>query len=577
MQRCEKPQNDVKNRHPDFQRAASLTGAGGHVISTSQPPAVPFSANGSFIAQVAGDGSFGSAIGSTQVDIIATVAIFGTQAVFSDAALFAAGTHFNDSGTLIDGPCSTKVYPQQAPTTTTTHSPIAPILDTPAAHAADDGSAMIAALAEDDEHLLTEEHQLLQKADWSAARATASAPLLRVNRSNLPALLTNVNLDYNLRCSLFSFLSRYKRSQWMQWQQNYPQRIGISLVADWEYGKAMALCGVHNWLCQQSDYCPRCALMNRATPCAREYLHSFEQAPYWYAISPSFEVNSNRAGLRYVIQKADKKKGIPQSMRRFNPYKGREAGVALTSDSHLADGEANPVIACFTTIFQLADKLVKCGLAGGILAHREAAWHFRPHRVTPNGHLLVNTPVPLTFEMGREILFLFERLYQGQPLGRSLYPDLHIEPLLSQREVNRWIHYMFKPMDYVTGYLQSVQAGVDIGALNLEMDERVFQGGAVILSAKSPRRYGNLSCKVKNGDKDSTKEAHADGVTAAGATNTPSKYIGGGSVTAWRKEQTAKRKAARERLGLPPAKPQRGESRLSRVIAREAHRRHDEF
>jgi hypothetical protein len=359
-------------------------------------------------------------------------------------------------------------------------------------------------------------------------------------------LQNNAHLPYALQCSIISFLKRYKHSRWMQWQPNYPARIGITVGAECDFGKAMALCGVNNWLCQHADYCPRCSVRLRAKSAAREYRTSFELAPYWYAISPSFELNPKRAGLRFVTQKPDRRKGIPGKHRRLNPYKGCEAGVPLTSDAHLVDGEENPVIACFETVFKFASALVQCGMAGGVLAHREIAWHFRPHRLTPNGHLLLNTRVPFDFDLAVEMLFLFERLYLRQRHGRCLYPDLHLEQIVNQKEITRWIFYMLKPMDYVTGYLQSVQAGVDLAALNLEVDDRIFQGGSKILSVRSPRRFGNLRCN------------------AAG-------YIGSGSITAWRNEQAARRKAERERLGLPMPKPPTT-SRLGRIIDREADR-----
>jgi hypothetical protein len=247
-----------------------------------------------------------------------------------------------------------------------------------------------------------------------------------------------------------------------------------------------------------------------------------------------------------VTQKPDRRKGIPGKHRRFNPYKGREAGVPLTSDAHLLNGEENPVTACFETVFEFASALVKCRMAGGVFAHREVAWHFRPHRITPNAHLLVNTPGPIGFDLAVEMLFLLERLYLRQRHGRCLYPDLHIEPILSQKEITRWIFSMLKPMDYVTGYLQSVQAGVDLAALNLEVDDRIFQGGSKILSVRSPRRFGNLRCNV-------------DG------------YIGSGSITAWRKAQAERRKAEREQFGLHMPKPPTT-SRLGRIIDREADR-----
>jgi len=448
------------------------------------------------------------------------------------------------TGTLPVGLWYTKVYPTGAPANGANQQ----LSQEPAAPGDASADRSLVAMAEDDAFRLSEERQLLEEGRRSRSRASDTTPLLRVNRADLRALQNNSNLPYALRCSIINFLKRFKHSHWMQWQKDYPARIGITVAAQWcDFSKSMALCGVNNWLCQHPDYCPRCSVRLRAKPAAREYRDCFEQGHFWYAISPSFELNPNRAGLRFVVQKADQEKHIPAKVSRFNPYRGRQPGVPLTSDAHLLDGDDNPVIACFKTIFNFAEKLVDASLVGGALAQREVAWHFQPHRVTPNGHLLVNTPVPITFDAAKEMLLRFDFLYAAQPQGRRLWPDLHIEPLLSQGEIDRWIFYMFKPMDYVTGYLRAVRAGADVAALNLQIDDRVFQGGSKILSVRGPRRYGNLRCNV-------------DG------------YIGGGSITAWRKEQTERRKAERERLGLNRPKPPPLKPRLARVIDQESDR-----
>lgn len=422
---------------------------------------------------------------------------------------------------------------------------------TPTDSGADFLEDSLQALDEDDEHLYADEFALIGQADRSAAYASASIPLLRVNRTNLRALLSNIHFPFTLRCSLLNFLSRYKRSDWMRWQHQFPQRIGVALASNWEYGNTIALCGYNGWLCQKPDYCPRCSLMKRAKPAVREYRHSFLRANFWYAISPSFEQNPARAGLHFVIQKRDEKAGIKERVIRFNPYQGAEPGIRLTADHHLGSSPS-PVLACFDAVFGFADWLAKLGVAGGVFAHREIAWHFRPFWIDPNGHFLINTNGPLSVEHGEMMLRHFEQIYAKQPQARLLYPDLHIEQLVSQREVNRWLYYLLKPMDFVTGYLQSIQAGVDVAALNMEVDDRIFQGGATLLTVRSPRRFGNLRC---NGEG----------------------YIGAGSITAWRNEQAAQRKLKRESGGRPISKRPPAKSRLARVVEQEAALRNPEL
>lgn len=404
----------------------------------------------------------------------------------------------------------------------------------------------LAALEADDKIVCADLYSLLDEADISAAKADSSLPLERVNRAKPAALLLNRNLLFHLRLALLSFLKGYKRSKWRQRQEHYIQRIGISLVACWEYGKAIALCGVHGWLCQQADYCPKCALIQRYKPARWEFGNVYTPDLHFYALSPSFEVNPNRAGLKFVVVKGNKKRGLKEVKKRFNPYQGKKEARPLTVKHYTRHkAEVDPVTACFKAIFKLAEKLVKTGAAQGVLAQREIAWHFQPHSITPNGHFLVVTKQPMTFEMAKEILFLFERIYTCQPSGKHLYPDVHVEELMDQPEINRWLAYMFKPMDYVTGYLRAVKAGVDIVWLNDEIDKRVFQGGAEILrAAKSPLRYGILRCNMPG-------------------------YIGAGSITKWREEQKAKRQQRKSKQNKEEGKPEkeqpdrRGQARTS--------------
>jgi hypothetical protein len=168
----------------------------------------------------------------------------------------------------------------------------------------------------------------------------------------------------------------------------------------------------------------------------------------------------------------------------------------------------------------------------GVLAHRHIAWHFFekegfPHHLTPNGHFLVVTDERLTVGTGKNMLKLFANLCQQRGFGRRSYPDLHIEELTSQAHVNRWIAYMFKPMDYVHPYIEAIRRGVDPVALNYEVDDRVFQGGEVMLSVSSPHRFGVLR---SNGND----------------------YVGTISVTKQREQEALERKAKRTGKARPP-------------------------
>ncbi len=412
---------------------------------------------------------------------------------------------------------------------------------------------MLATLADCDAEeafLHSDAYALLAEADESASKADCTIPLERVNRASPPDILRNVNLEYDLRSRYLCFLGRLKRSAWMRGQKLYRERIGIGLLSQtWGYGKRMAMCGVNGHFCQMPDHCIQCADMLRYQPAAYEYEHVYKMAPYWYAFTASFRRNPDHAGLRLVIEKADRKTGKKAKVLRFNPYKGMEHAGNLTVQQGEANGVENPVVACHNAAFEFGDRFVKAlrrvGIHAGALGNREIAWHFLPHHMTPNTHYLLNTSYPIEFEIAKEMLHLLHRVYMSESCGRCLYPDLHIEPLENQAAVNRWLYYMFKPMDYVTGYVRLANGGADIAKLNADLDDHLFQNAEVILSVRSPRRFGNLFCKSPG-------------------------YIGAGSITEWRKAQKEKKAAQKQR------REQRKESGVEKVLRDEALRRNEE-
>ncbi len=390
--------------------------------------------------------------------------------------------------------------------------------------------------------------ELIVEANDAADEAADSTPLMGVNQADPHVLLNNENFSFDARCKLIYFLKKMKRSPWMKWADNrlHVQRIALGLCAPWQSGGSMALCGLHNRFCQLFDYCPRCCLRVRSKPTVREYRKAFDRAPHWMMMTPSFESDPEHAGLHYVARKGDRKRKVSAKLRHHRPFAGRglQHKAHLTPD--LDVGDENPITDCFQTIFDLGHELIRSGVAQGVLAQREIAWNFEadPVRcwVTPNGSLIINSAEPVTYEIACGVYDLFQALYQAKPFGGRLYPDLHCESIQSQKELNRCLFYALKPMQYAEGYLRAVNAGADIQALNTQIGDRVFQGGSEVLSThRSPRRLGNMRC-------------NADG------------YIGAGSVTADRKEQTRLKRQGRHRHDQD--KPTRGLSEIEKAIGR---------
>lgn len=382
------------------------------------------------------------------------------------------------------------------------------------------------------------EKKLLDEACQAVTGADDDTPLMVLPRNKIKKLLRNKNLGHAKMRALRWFLQQYKRLPWMQWQNrgHYPERIGISLLANWMKATNMAYCGYAGRRCKEPDHCPRCACRDRIKYAQKEYENVYGSTLkdgtrlYCYAISPSFEWRAARAGLHFVTKKADRKRGIPAEVEHWHPWTNHPDAQPLTADDDA--GGVNPVRQCFRLIFDFARALRSCSVRG-VLAHRHFAWHFfekegYPHHITPNGHFLVMTEQPLTVESGRLMLELFKTLRRKRTFGRRLYPDLHIEELTSQADVNRWIYYMLEPMDYVGPYINAIRRGVDPATLNYEVDGRVFQAGEVILSVSSPHRFGVL-------------RSNGNG------------YIGTMSVTEQRNQEAQEGKAKRAKKERPPS------------------------
>jgi hypothetical protein len=364
-----------------------------------------------------------------------------------------ADTIATSSGTLRAGlytKVSTTIHPD--PT-------IISILKDPS-HPSDELDRMRRLLEKEDKFLYSDYYKLLKEAGLAATHATSTTSLDYVNRADLDTLGRNRNLPLKLQAALICFLKRYKISKWKKGQKRYPQRIGITLPSPWPEGMRLALCGVHGWFCQLADYCPQCASRLRYQLAIYEFGDVFDRAPYWYALSPVMERNPDRAGLHFVVTKRNKKKGIAEKILHLNPYRGLPVGRYFKPDDDLLD--PSPIAACFNSFFAFAKRLCRNGIFLGAFVQREIAWRYLPCRINPNAHLLVCTRAPITFEQAQILLEFLEKVYWSQRRGCWQYPDLHLEALTSQAEINRWLYYSLKPMNYVTGYLQAVRGGKSI-------------------------------------------------------------------------------------------------------------------
>jgi hypothetical protein len=398
------------------------------------------------------------------------------------------------------------------------------------------------------------DHELLGRSLEDESKAYDCTPLDQVDRTKIRLVLKNKNLDVDNRVAIQWRLGGFKRSKWMHWQGFYPERIAINVLSPWHRGRDVAYCGYAGRFCHEPDFCPRCAVIDRADPVVTEYDRLFDrllpggQCRYFYAITLSYDWNPDRAGLHYVVEKRDPAKGAPDKLKHEYPFKGKPPVEPLTIDNDI--GKENNISACFRAIFALAKFLSKLSDQWGVLAHRHIAWHFfeypgLAHHIRPNGHLLVVADEPITFDVAKHLLDRFQWMYDRQELGGVLYCDAHISPLVSQVEIERWMYYMSKPMDYVRPYRDAVQRGINIETLNHEVDNCVFQGGNFVLSSvPSPMRYGALHVNVGT-----------------------DRYLVTKNVTRQRQEAQAAKEARRQKSSATPqaySEPERYIERLAR-------------
>lgn len=397
----------------------------------------------------------------------------------------------------------------------------------------EDRASILDGLDEEVRYAHRSDHELLGRSLEDEKRTHDRTPLDQVDRTRIRLVLKNRNLALDDRLGVQWFLGEFKKSEWMHWQGFYPERIALTVLSSWERGRDVAYCGYAGRFCNEPDFCPKCALMQRADPAVTEYEGLFDrllpsgQRRFFYAISLSYDWNPERAGLHYVTEKRDRVKGTPDKLQHHYPFKGEAPAKPLTIDHDI--GMENPITACFRAIFGLAKFLSKMNEQWGALAHRHVAWHFfeypgLSHHIRPNGHLLVVADEPITFEIGKLLLDRFRWVYRKQKYGNVLYCDLHISPLLSQAEIERWFYYISKPMDYVRPYRDAVLRGVNVEALNHEVDNCVFQGGNSVLSVPSPMRYGVLHVNVG-----------------------PERYLGTKNVTLQREEAKAAKETNRKK------------------------------
>jgi hypothetical protein len=330
-------------------------------------------------------------------------------------------------------------------------------------------------------------------------------PLEMVDRSSCDRLfkLKRKHFPWELAAALGYFLKRWKRSEWMQAQHGYREKVALAVSSRGNFdGLRYANCRPGR-LCQQVHHCPRCKLEFEIRPALEEYAEAFEKAPFWFAAVPSITYRPEDAGLHYVTHKDAE--GRAKAYRHSRPFVGRPELRGITLDS----AESDVVDKLLRVPFEFARRLRDRGLVDGAYVSREIALDFVPlprpatakewrvaEVVLPHGNGLFNTRRKPGWRFAMECWDVYVDLWTDWGLIQYGYPDLLVgKAMVDQEEISRWISYALKAMPFEEFYQSGIKNGCFLEHLNLHFDQTVFRGIKMAFSGvRSPRKYGNMNC-----------------------------------------------------------------------------------
>ena len=366
-------------------------------------------------------------------------------------------------------------------------------------------------------------------------RNPVTEPLQSADRSDVPRLVRNTLLTVADKTALCIAMGRIGRSPWLQIEDakyNVLSSIGLAVTSFSEHGHHIAKCTLRGHTCNQCDYCYLCSYLQKQKPARRQYDGTFERALargwFVYAVTPSFECDPERAGLRLVIKKRGPGRHSRDVLDYWWPFRAGGFSVRSPLTADPSGENLDRIEACLDAPFTWLSRLRRNGLVLGYYAHRAIGVHFAPFWITPHQHLVLITDQKITPGIAREMYTRLLRCYMKMAGPGHYYPDLHISPLAEAKELKSWLHYMLRPIDLATPYIDAVRRKADLSQVNFDLEE-FYQGGDMVLrETTSPRGVGVLRVNSRG-------------------------YLGTGeTITKTRVEDAAERKR-RNQLGIPPA------------------------
>ena len=340
--------------------------------------------------------------------------------------------------------------------------------------------------------------------DRIADRGRENTPIDNVDRSNSTRLfnLKHFHFPREWAEALGSFMKRWKRSNWMRQQVGYREKAALAASSRGKLdGPRLCYCRPGR-LCGQVHYCPRCKLEKEIRPALAEYADVFCQAPFWFAAVPSITYRPEEAGLHYIVRKDAQ--GRAKEYRHRLPFSRHQPLPGLTLD--MADFHS--VEKLLRVPFEFAKRMERRGLSDGAHVTREIALDFVPRPepipkyewrvvevVLPHGNGLFNTRRKPCWRFALECWQIFLEVWDDWGLMKYGYPDLMVgKPMVDQAEINRWIGYELKPLQFGKFYRSGIKNGCCLEHLNLQFDQTVFGGVKEAFNGvRSPRKYGNLN------------------------------------------------------------------------------------